>query len=56
MTVENDSSTACTHAYGPYSSVVISLYNYNFCGYEQGLAAHFSYLSKLAAGQLPPRS
>lgn len=27
------------------SSVVISLYNYNFCGYEQGLAAHFSYLS-----------
>lgn len=24
-------------------SVVISLYNYNFCGYEQ--AAHFSYLS-----------
>lgn len=28
-----------------FSSVVISLYNYNFCGYEQGLAAHFSYLS-----------
>lgn len=48
MPAENDSSSTALYTLWASPLLVISLYNYNFCGYERGLAAHFSYLSPTA--------